>query len=204
MIDERFVLLGGVVQIAGALRYVVDVLHGRTVPHRLTWLLWGVAPLVAFSAELSEGVGLHSLMTLLVGVSPLMILGASLVTRYPGTWRMTRFDAMCGALSVIGLILWQVTSEGNVAIGLSLAADALAAVPTVRKAFRAPETESYAAYLGAAISAAITLLTIRHWNFATVAWPVYIFCGSTFLFVLVRFPVVTATTDRIAPRAPQV
>jgi len=200
MLDERFVLLGGAIQIVGSARYVLNVMRGHTIPHRLTWLLWSIAPIIAFSAELSKGVGLRSLMTLLVGVSPLVILVASLTTRHAGTWRITAFDAVCGALSVVGLILWQATGQGDVAIALSLGADAFAAAPTVRKALRAPQTESYGAYLGGAISAAVTLLTIRRWTFAEAAWPGYIFCVGTLLFVLIRFPALGDRTSTPIPR----
>ena len=44
------------------------------------------------------------------------------------------------------------------------------------------------AFLCSGISAAITLLTITDWNFATAAFPVYILVMSSMLFTLVRFP----------------
>jgi hypothetical protein len=53
MLDEHFVLLGGAIQIFGSARYVLNVMRGHATPHRLTWLLWSVAPIIAFSAEVS-------------------------------------------------------------------------------------------------------------------------------------------------------
>jgi hypothetical protein len=186
LLDPRFVLVGAALQVCGCVRYVSLTLQGRALPHRLTWLLWSVAPLIAFAAEVSEGVGIRAAMTLLIGLSPLAVLTASFLARQAGGWALTRFDLVCGVLSVLGLVLWQVTGRGNVAIGMSLFADAAAAGPTVRTAVRAPETESYATYLTAALSAAITLLTLRHWTFADAAWPVYIAAVGSSLVILVR------------------
>ncbi len=61
-------------------------------------------------------------------------------------------------------------------------------MPTIRKAYRVPHTETAMAYLCSGIAAAITMLTITEWNFATASFPVYIACMSTVLYTLVRFP----------------
>jgi hypothetical protein len=144
---------------------------------------------VAFAAELSQKVGLRSLMTLSLAIGPLAIFVASFWTRAPGSWHLSRFDLICGSLSVAGLALWQLTGQGDVAIAMSLVGDAFAAAPTIRKAIRAPETESYSTYLAAALNALITLLTVRRWTLAEVAWPIYILVLGALLVVLVRFRV---------------
>ena len=74
------------------------------------------------------------------------------------------------------------------AIAFSLLADCMAAVPTLRKAYRDPHTETWMAFLCSGISAGITLLTITDWDFATAAFPIYILVMSGVLFILVRFP----------------
>jgi len=51
------------------------------------------------------------------------------------------FDLICGILSLVGLVLWMITKVGNVAIFFSIVADGLAAVPTLVKAYKYPDTE---------------------------------------------------------------
>jgi hypothetical protein len=194
VIPVQFVLVGAGFNVIGLASYVVDTLRGRNRPNRVTWLLWGVAPLIAFAAEVQQGVGLQALMTFMVGFGPLVVLGASFVGRHAYA-RITRFDLACGLLSVIAIGAWQVTGKGNVAILFSLLADLLAGIPTVRKAYREPHTESWMAFLCSAISAGITLLTITSWTFASAAFPVYILAIATTMFVLVRFP-------HLRPRSP--
>jgi len=185
MISDKFVILGAVLNLMGSSRYVWDVLKGRAKPNRVTFFLWALAPLIAFGAEIHEGVGLRSLMTFMVGFGPLIILLASFLNR-GSVWKITTFDIVCGILSLLGLLLWLITRHGNVAIFFSILADGLAALPTVVKSYHHPETESYLVYLNGAISAAITLLTINNWTFANYGFPLYILVICAILFVLIK------------------
>lgn len=184
MLDPKFVLVGAAINLIGSSKYVIDTLRNKTKPNRVTWTLWALAPLIAFAAQIQQGVGLRALMTFMVGFGPLMVLIASFVNR-KATWKLTTFDYACGALSLVGLGLWAVTRVGNVAILFSIVADLLAAVPTLVKSFYEPESESALVFLNGSISAGITLLTIDDWNFATYAFPIYIFVICIVLFALI-------------------
>jgi len=186
MLNQHFVLLGAVFNITGSSSYVIATLKGKTKPNRVSWFLWATAPIIAFSAEIKSGVGLTSLMTFMVGFGPLLVFLASFVNR-KSVWKLTKLDIACGILSVLAIILWKVTGTGNIAIALSIAADLLAGVPTIIKSYIVPESESYWAFLCGAISAAITLLTIKVWTFANAGFPVYILLICLLLFVLIRF-----------------
>jgi len=162
------------------LSYLRDTIRGVTQPNRVTWLMWAVAPLVAFAAEVQAGVGLRSLMTFVVGFGPLTIFAGSFWHRRSNSptqrpvWRIGPFDWLCGALSAAGLAAWLLTRHGTVAVVASIAADALAAAPTLRKSWTDPQTESAAAYVTAALNALITVLTIDRYTTADAAFPLYI------------------------------
>lgn len=189
MISEKFVILGALIHIIfGSSSYIIHTLQGRTHPNRVSWFMWAFAALVAFAAQLHEGVGLQSLMTFMVGLSPLLIFLASFVNP-KSHWEITKFDIVCGGLSLLGLSLWLVTKEGSAAIAFAIAGDSFAGVPTFRKAFSHPESESYLLFLTAIIFSGLTLLTIKEWNFATYAFPLYIFIACIFLFVAIRFKI---------------
>ncbi len=194
MLDVHFVILGAAIGSVGAVLYLRDTLRGVTQPNRVTWLMWAIAPLLAFAAEVHAGVGLRSLMTFVVGFGPLLIFLASF--RNPAAaWELRRLDYVCGACSAAGLVIWLVTGHGTVAIAASIAADALAALPTLQKSWRAPETETAAAYLAASLNAGITLLTVSTVTTAVVAFPIYILVVATLEFVLIA--------GRLGPRLRQ-
>lgn len=188
MLHQNFVFLGAVIFFFGSIGYFVETLQGKVKPNRVTWFLWSLAPLIAFFAEIKQGVGIQSLLTFMYGLIPAIIFVASFVNK-KAYWKITRFDIVCGILSVAGIILWQITQVGNIAIFFSIAADALAALPTITKSFREPETENYVLYLTNSLSAGVTLLTIKTWHFAEFAFPLYIFVLTFILTVLIKFKI---------------
>lgn len=185
MIHENFVIVGSIIAALGGLSYLIQTIKGKVKPNRVSFFLWAVAPLIAFFAELQKGVGIQSLMTLTVGLVPLSIFVASFFNKKAG-WKLTRFDLSCGAISVLGIILWLITQEGNVAILFALLADGFASIPTIVKSYRFPETESAWTYLAAAVSAVLTLLTITDWTFAHYGFPLYIFLDCVIIAFFVQ------------------
>lgn len=171
MLHPNFVIVGAIIGFIGALSYIISTLKGQTKPNRISWFIWALAPMIAFAAELDKGVGLQSLMTFMVGFNPLLIFLASFVNKK----------------SDIGIVIWLIIGEGNVAIFFAILADGLAAIPTLVKSYYFPETENYFGFLTAVISAGLTLLTIDNWNFAHYGFPLYIFLITIVLVVLIKF-----------------
>jgi hypothetical protein len=195
VLNVHFVYLGVSVGAIGQGFYVAETLRGRTQPNRVTWLLWAIAPLLAFAVEIADGVGLQALMTFMVGFGPLVVFGASFVNRN-AVWELGPFDYGCGALSVAGTIGWLVTRQGLVALAAAVAADLLAAVPTLVKSWRQPETETASAYAGAVFSAVITLLTVTRVSAPVVTFPLYIAVVASVELALVA--------GRVGPRVRRV
>ena len=84
-----------------------------------------VAAFTVFAAEIKQGVGIESLIPFISGLFPLLIFLSSFVNK-KAYWKITKFDVGCGLLSVLGLILWQVTKVGNIAIAFGILADGFA------------------------------------------------------------------------------
>jgi hypothetical protein len=186
MINQNFVILGAIIAAVGSASYLIDTLKGKVKPNRVSFLLWSLAPLIAFFAEIKQGVGIQALMTFVVGFLPLTIFIASFVNK-KAEWKLTGFDLMCGALSIVGLVLWYITKSANIAIIFSILADGLAALPTVVKSFNYPETESAWPYFASTISGILTLLTVKVWNLANIGFPLYIILITLVIFSLVQF-----------------
>jgi hypothetical protein len=188
MLSQNFVIVGTLVSAIGSLAYLVDTVKGRIKPNRVSFLLWSIAPLIAFAAQVKQGVGLEALMTFSTGFLPLMVFIASFVNKN-AEWKLTMFDLLCGILSVLGLMLWLITKVGNVAICFSIVADGLAAVPTIVKAYKYPETELAWPWIATSFGVVLTLLTIEGLTFANSGFIIYIFLVDTLIFSLVQFKI---------------
>ncbi len=184
MINENWIYLGTAIGAAGAGVYLRDTLRGTTQPNRVTWLLWAVAPLLAAAVEFNEGVGLRALPTFMVGFMPLLIFIGSFHNS-ASVWKVRRMDYACGAVSVVGTVVWLITRNGVLAISAAIAADFLAGVPTLMKSWTHPGSETVHSYIGAVISMVILLLTVDHWTFDVVAFPLFVACVASVESVLV-------------------
>lgn len=186
MLNQNFVILGTLIGTAGAFAYLWDTIKGKVKPNRVSFLLWSIAPMIAFAAQIKQGVGLESLMTFSTGFLPLLTFVASF-TNQNAEWKLTSFDLACGVLSVAGLILWLITKVGNVAIFFSIVADGLAALTTLVKAYKHPETELAWPWLATCLGVTLTLLTLPEWTFANSGFIIYIFVVDLMIFGCVQF-----------------
>ncbi|HSA83290.1 MAG TPA: hypothetical protein VLF20_00205 [Patescibacteria group bacterium] len=186
MIDEKFILISTLLFLLGGLEYLINTIKGKTKPNKVTWFLWTLAPLTAFFGQISQGVGLASLVAFSTGFMPLLIFIASFLNKQ-SEWKITRFDMICGALSITGLLLWMMTQVGNIAIIFGILADGLAALPTIVKSYKYPETESANIYGLSALNGFVTLLALKTWTFAYYGFPFYMFLSSLILYLLVQF-----------------
>lgn len=184
MLNENFVILGSIITFIGGASYLFDTIKGKIQPNRVSWFLWALAPLIAFFAEIKQGVGIQSLLTFTVGFIPFLVFIASFVNE-KSFWKIEKIDIICGVLSLLGLVSWYITKVGNVAIFFSILADGLASFPTLIKAYQEPETENSHVFSANAISGVITLLTIRVWNFQNFGFPLYIvlMMGAIAIFI---------------------
>ena len=95
MINQHFVIVGALFNLVGSATYAFNTIKGKTKPNRVTWFLWALAPLIAFAAQLNEGVTWAALMTFMVGFGPLIIFISSFVNR-KAYWKITKLDIVCG------------------------------------------------------------------------------------------------------------
>lgn len=171
---QYLVLIGAAVSLIGCLSYVRETLRGKTRPNRVSWLMWSIAPMIASAAGLASGVTWAVLPVFMSGFGPFLILLSSFSNK-SGYWKLETFDYLCGSLSLLALILWAVTHDPSVAIIFAIASDASAAVPTLKKAWQNPNTETYGPYIGGLFSVSTGFFAISSWTFAAFAFPAYLF-----------------------------
>lgn len=186
MISQNFLFLLPFIHGWGQISYILSTLKGKSQPNRVSFLLWAVIAFVIFAAQINEGVGWPSLLTLIAGIGPLIIFIVSFVGD-KAYWKISKLDIFCGILSALAIVLWVVTGSGLYAIALGIIADFLASIPTVVKSFNFPESENFVIYRNATIGGAITLLTINVWTFAVTAFAIYIVLINLLLVLLIRF-----------------
>ena len=178
------VFLGAAVQLIGSILYIKETIYGNTKPNQVTWLMWAVAPLIATSAALTKGVGWAVLPVFAAGLGPLLIFIFSLFNK-KAYWKLELFDYICGVFSILALLLWWITQEALIAIIFALVADAFAALPTYKKAFTNPETESEIAYITGLFNALTSFFALVAFSFAELAFPIYLVVLDASLTIII-------------------
>lgn len=170
---KYLVIVGAIVQLWGVFWYIKETLHGETKPNKVTWLMWSVAPFIATAAAVSDGVSWAVFPVFMSGFGPFMIFISSFVNK-KSYWKLGRFDYLCGFCSVLALIFWGITKEPNIAIGFAIISDGFAAIPTLIKCWKYPETETAAAFSTGLFSSLTSFAAIKAWGFSEYAFPVYL------------------------------
>jgi len=173
MIPEEFAIIGAVIASLGGLYYLFETIMGRTKPNRITWLLWGLFPMIIFIAQRVQGVNSLSWATFTAGAGPLMVFSVSLFNK-KAYWKTELKDYILMAAALIGLFLWAVTKEPNLAILFSLTADLLAGVPTVIKSWKHPESESWPAFAISTVGFSLSFLSVKIYTFENLAFVTYL------------------------------
>jgi len=186
MTPEQLVYLGIFINAIGNIGYIRGTLRGKIKPDKVSFLIWSIAPLVAFFAQTSKGVGVQSLMTLSVGLFPLCVFIASFVNK-KAFWKLDLRDILCGVIAFVGIILWYLTKDASLAILFSVLAEGVATLPTIIKSYYYPKTESGWPWLASTIGGILTLLSIHTWEFATIAFPFFYTIEMIIIFLLVQF-----------------
>lgn len=203
MIDERFVFLAFALSMVGAVIYVKGVLQGKVKPNIVTWGLWATAPLLAVAAQIDEGAGLRAVHTFSTAFGPMLIIAAALIKRNAFA-KIKATDYVFGALAIIGLVLWQITGQGYLAIIFAIAADGFAALPTILKLYREPKTENGSIFGFGIIASIITLLTISDWRFEEFGFTLYILLITVIMFLPTGVRLILKVLGRNDTRASEI
>ncbi len=183
MLPGYFAVIGALLGSLGGFYYLFDTLTGKAQPNRVTWLLWGLFPMVIFLAQRAQGVEGMSWVSFVAGFTPLLVLAASFFNR-KAYWKTQPRDYALMAAAVAGILLWAVTDNPNLALLFSLAADVLASVPTLLKAYHHPRSESWVAYAISTFGFGLSLLSIRDYRFENSTFAAYVFLLNGVLAVL--------------------
>lgn len=192
MLDPHWVFAGALLGLIGSIRYAVAITRGNVRPNLVTWSLWASAPLIGFLAQLDSGVGLPAMMTLAAGTGPLLVIITSLIARRHYA-HLSIVDLVCAGVAVAALGVWLGLGKAPLAVFFAVSADAVAALPTLIKAWRHPDSENIFFYVLVGIGATITLMTIQAWTPQAWAFAVYQLSICVILVVLIA-------TRRRAPR----
>lgn len=173
MLPEKIIFIGVLINLIGLFWYVRDMISGGTRPNLVSWFIWSLAPFIGVFFQFKAGAGLSILPVFMAGFTSLAVIFIAILKKN-GYWKINSFDITCGLISLFALILYVFTHNLSISILFAIISDALAYIPTIRKSWNFPESETSMMYITGIISNILGLLTIKVWTFPVYSFGIYI------------------------------
>lgn len=176
-------IISGLLLIAAAVPYMVNVVRRKTKPRLVSWFTWTVLSILACAASFAEG----QIPSGVLMFAAILETGIVLVLGFKyGSRDVEPFDIYCLLGAGAGLGLWVALDAPAVAMLVMVAIDLVGSLPTFRHAWKKPHEETGITYALCGLSGSITLLLVNGWTITGVAYPIYIILvnGGILLFIL--------------------
>lgn len=160
-----FAIVASVLAIIGNVPYLIDVFKRRVEPHAYTWFIWSIVSCVIFFGQVAKGAGVGAIPTAASEVFTILIFFFSLKN---GFKHVRKIDHLFLALALLGLIPWALTKDPTISVIIVVAIDLVAFVPTLRKTYKHPETETPVLYSMNVLRHGMMLFSLQAYNIATM------------------------------------
>ncbi len=181
---EVFAVIAALLAIAGNIPYVIDVLRGRVKPHAYTWFVWSIVSAIVLFGQVVKGAGIGALPTLISEIFTLIIFILSLKFGFKG---VTKSDIFFLALALLGLIPWLLTKDPTLSVVIAVCIDLIAFIPTLRKTWSEPQTETPILFGSNVLRHLFALLSLQAYNIATTLHSISMVTLNTAMTLIILF-----------------
>lgn len=177
-----FAIVASLLAIVGNVPYLIDIIKKRVRPHPYTWLVWSIVSCIIFFGQVAKGAGIGALPTAASEIFTIIVFFFSL--RY-GFKKIRRIDTLFFILALLGIIPWILTKDPTLSVIIAVSIDLAAFVPTVRKTFYHPRTETSTLYIMNVLRHILMLFSLQAYNVATALHSVVMIIMNSLMTVLI-------------------
>ena len=178
-------ILSAVVFTIAYIPYIISIIKKKTTPHPFSWLLWAIIGIITAYFYVLVGAKETLPFAFAGAFFPMIIVFISF--RY---WKggFSKFDYGCLVFSVSAIISYILFHSAAISLTLSIVADVFAFLPTMRKTYLDPLSESPSSWLLFFLSYLLSLVaTVPHFTYGVVVFPAYLtVCGVIMLSFIFR------------------
>jgi hypothetical protein len=155
--------------------YYRDIIVGKIHPHIYTWSIWGLITSLLVILQVRGGAGSAVWVTASAG---LLCIGVAVLSIKNGKKNITVTDTIVAILALIAIVFWLVVKQPELATIMVITADMLGFMPTIRKTWHKPHSESIALYSTNAFRFILAFIAIESYTFLSTAWIVAWIIGN--------------------------
>lgn len=171
-----FGLFSSIIAVICFVPYLIDIFKKKTEPHMYSWLIWTILQTIAVMAQLKDGAG-YGAWALLVGV--FFCFAIFLLSFKYGTKNISKFDIFCLIASLFAILIY-VNIENLVwAIIVVSMIDLVGFLPTFRKGYEEPFSETPSTFVLSAIANFLSILALQNYSLTTVLYIITLFVANS-------------------------
>jgi hypothetical protein len=145
----------------------------EVIPSPLSWLGWGLLSGTAFLGQLQEGAGAGCWIT---GYTSLLcIIIGIYAQKYKPLLSMDKWDIFTLISGIFMICLYSIAKQINngiiLLLSLTIITELIMYIPTIKKIYHFPKTESILIYIMSTLSIAPAILAIDEFSTATLLYP---------------------------------
>lgn len=178
-----FGLIATVLAIVCFAPYFFDIFKRKTTPHAYSWLIWSILQITGVVAIIASHGGYYGVFG--IGIGALLCLAIFFLSFKYGTKNITKTDTVSFIAALIAISFWIFTKNPLYSVILISVIDFVGFIPTIRKGFEEPHTETISTYLMAAISDIFAILALSTFTLTTVRYlDTLVFSNGLFVIIL--------------------
>ncbi len=167
----------------GYVPYLHDVIKKKTTPHAFTWFIWTLAGYIGWGLQVvgRAGVGAWTLFS-----ASTICFVIFLFSLRNGKKDIKFSDVVFLVLSIISLYLWIVFHHPILSVILITLVEILGFVPTVRKSWNNPYSETLFTYELCVFRHALSIAAFQSFNVLTLLYPIaWVAANLAFTIILI-------------------
>ncbi len=179
---ETIAIVAAILAIVGNVPYLRDVIKKRVEPHPYTWFVWSIVSMVTFFGALAKGAGVGAIPT---GVSEGFTILIFLFSLQYGFKHVTKTDTYFLIAALLGLIPWLLTKDPTLSVIIVVIIDLIGFVPTIRKTWKHPESETPLLFSMNVLRHILTLFSLQAYNIATTLHSIAMIITNTIMTTII-------------------
>ena len=157
-----------VLTFVGYVPYIRDTINGKTKPHIYSWFIWAFVTFIIFALQISGKGGAGAFTTLAAAILCLIIFILGLKN---GQKDITKFDTVTFIIALIATGIWVFAKQPDVSNILIITINTLANLPTIRKSWSKPYSETLFTWEMGVVRNFLGLLALANYSLLTWLYP---------------------------------
>lgn len=164
--------------------YIRDIFLKKTTPHLYTWMVWVITYGTATIA-IWRGGGKFGTISMAIGA--VLVLTVCLLSFKYGSKNVKRSDTFSLVAALAAIAVWWGLDNPFLAVLMVSTIDGIGYIPTFRKSFEEPWSETLLFWFIMAAINVLLLISLAEYNFLTVAYPITLVVANSTVWSICFF-----------------